>query len=354
MGVLRDLVTRFSFDVNKKDVNKYDKTIKGMSSKALKLGAVFGGAFTVKGLVESGLSAERAVFNLKRLAGTDFSKLQNMLKQTRAELNGIKEGSGDLITDKNFNLSAANFIEEFGRGNDALKLFNTLLSFSSKQSALTGKNINEMMGALQQSIKTGDFSILKQLPEFDQVSINLFNELNKIFDPGELGGRIGLQQKSSKLSSFLKRAESSQVKSLAKLPDSILEANRAAKNFQNTLDKTGKSFNKVVTPAVDYGSRQVQSFGDFVDEAESDSYLDAYLKRVLSKKGYDFVTGKSESETNEIVPAASGQINRAGFNINNTFNITTDDPRKAASIAVQKMNEEIRKARSQLVPTEER
>lgn len=354
MGVLRDLVTRFSFDVNKKDVNKYDKTIKGMSSKALKLGAIFGGAFTVKGLVDSGLAAERASFNLQRLAGTDFSKLQGMLKQTRAELNRIKEGSGDLITDKNFNLSAAKFIEDFGKGNDALKLFNTLLSFSAKQSALTGQNINEMMGTLQQSLSTGDFSFLKQLPEFDRVSVNLFNELNKIFDPNELGGRIGIEQKSSKLSSFLKQAEGSQVKALANLPDSILEANRAAKTFQDTFDKSGKSFNKVASPAVNYSTRQVQSLSEFVDEGDKTGYIDAYLKRIFSKNAYDRITGNNKPVIDGVVPAASGLINRSDIEVNNTFHITTDDPRKAASIVVQKMNEEVRKARNQLVPTEER
>jgi len=354
MGVLRDLVTRFSFDVNKKDINKYNKTVKGMSSKALKLAAIFGGAFTVKGAVDAGLAAERAAFNLERLAETDFSKFQDMLKKTRAEIDRLTKGAGITFTDKNFNLGAAKFVEDFGHGNEALKLFNTILSSTSKIVTRTGGNINEMMGIFQEAIKSGNFDFLKQFPEFDQVYVNKRNRLNNIFDPGEFGGEIGLTQKANIVSAILKQIEASQIKALKNLPDIILASNRAAKNFQNTLDNSGKSFNKVSVPVIDYSTRQVQSIDNFISEGEQDGFIDALLQRILSKKGFDLIKGKSTPETNEIVPAASGQINRSGVNINNTFNITTDDPRKASSLTVQKIKEEFRKGTNQLIPTEER
>jgi len=360
MGVLRDLVTRFSFDVNKKDVNKYDKTVKGMTRQALKLGAIFGGAFTVKGLIGSGIAAERAAFNLERLAETDFSKLQNMLKQTRAELNSIKKGSGNTFTDKNFNLGAAKFVEDFGHGNDALKLFNAILSSTSKIVTRTGGNINEMMGIFQEATKSGNFDFLKQFPEFDQVYVNKRNRLNNIFDPGEFGGEIGLTQKTNIVMSLLKQIEASQIKSLKNLPDSILAANRAAKNFQNTLDKSGKSFNKVLVPITNFFANEFKDIGEFIEDIDKHGPSEL-LQIALPKSAIESLrnAGVLKGGAKNIVsdaprPSASGRINRSGGTINNTFNITTDDPRKAASIAVQKMNEEIRKARNQLVHTEER
>ena len=356
MGVLRELITRFGFDVDKKDVNKYDKTVGSMSKKALKLGAIFGGAFTFKGIVDAGLSAERTSFILGRLAGTDFSKFQNMLVKTRKELDSIKAGAGDLITDKNFNLSAINFVEEFGHGNDALKLFNTLLSFSSKQSAITGGNLNEIMATLQQGIKTGDFSFLKKLPEFDQVSVNRLNALNKIFDPNELGGSIGLRQKSAKLSGFLGQAERSQVSSLANIPDNIFEANRATKQFNDAADKTGAITTNALVPAIQFmtdGTKRANDFVEAISEIPDKGVKGALFDLDPPKpifKGSGTINRNPVNQNDSPTDSNS----KSEINMTNHINITSDDPRKTGAEIENRLNGMVKKARSQLIKTEDR
>jgi len=356
--ILRELITRFGFEVNKKDVNKYESTVKGLTSKALKFAAIFGGAFSLKGIINAGLSAEQAEFNLKRLAGVDFSKFKNILTQTRKELDGIKDGAGQLITDKNFFLSAAKFTEDLGRGADSLKLFSDLFSFAARQAALTGGNVNAMMEQLQSGITGGSFDFLKQLPEFDQVSVNTINELNKIFDPKEFGGQIGILQKSLKLREILGGVRAGQDESLRKMPDTILKANQAAKSFQNTMDKSGKSFNKVTVPVTNFLSKELKQAGDLIDKIDNKGFTDTLLESIFSDKAVDLIKGnRSQKSPVNKTPAASGLIDRsqsATIYMTNSIKVVSDDPRKAAAIIVQKLDDKAREARSQINKTEDR
>ncbi len=352
--VLRELITRFGFEVSKKDVNKYESTVKGLTKRALKFAAIFGGAFSLKGLINAGLSAEQAEFNLRRLAGVDFSKFKNSIAEIRQDINSINQGAGDLFTDKNAFIAASNFIEEFGSGEDSLKTFNKLLSFSARISAATGKNVNEMMASLQQGIVGGNFDFLKKLPEFNQVSVNTINELNKIFDPKEFGGQIGIEQKIRKLLEIINSVQDRQDQTLRQLPDTLLKARLAEKSFENTLDKSGKSFNKVIVPAGSFVEKEIRGSAKFIDRVEDNGFFTEFLRAVFSDAAFKKITGENSKPTGVKNNAAGNNVSTSEVNVTNNITIKTDDPRKAGAIVVQKFNDEVRKARSQINKTEDR
>lgn len=357
--ILRELITRFGFEVSKKDVNKYESTVKGLTSRALKFAAIFGAAFSVKGLINAGLSAEQAKFNFEQLAGVNFSKFKNVLADIRKEMNSIREGSGQLFTDKNFFLASSSFVKDFGSGDDSLMTFKDILSSSAKLAAGRGMDVNKIVAAMQNGLNGGGFDFLKEFPEFTQVSVNKANELNKIYDPGEFGHSIGIGQKMSSLRGFLNIVRGGQNQALRDMPDTLLKANQAAKEFENTMDKSGKSFNKVLVPVTNFLSKEAKHGGDFIDQVDKEGFVDTLLKTIFSDKGFNFIKGNSAKKpsVNKVpVPTATGTINRSPstINITNHIKVVSDDPRKAAAITAQKIDDTFSDARHQLNKTEDR
>lgn len=356
--ILRELITRFGFEVSKKDVNKYESTVKGLTRRALKFAAIFGGAFSLKGLINAGLSAEQAEFNLRRLAGVDFSKFTGAIANIRKEINAINQGAGDLFTDKNAFIAASDFVEEFGSGADALKTFNKLLSFSARISAVTGGNVNKMMASLQQGITGGNFDFLKKLPEFEQVSVNTINELNKIFDPKEFGGQIGIDQKIFKLLKIIDSVQNRQDQTIKQIPDTLLKSRLAAKSFENTVDKAGKSFNKVLVPAAGFVEKEIRGVSSYIDDVDKNGFSRTFLKAIFSDAAFEKITGENKKIVTPISQGkdlSRGTINRSpSIKVTNHIKVVTDDPRKAGAIVIQKFNDEVRKARSQINKTEDR
>ena len=49
-------------------------------------------------------------FNLQRMAGTDFNAFRGVLADVQRELNQIKEGAGEVIRQRDFDVAAAGFL----------------------------------------------------------------------------------------------------------------------------------------------------------------------------------------------------------------------------------------------------
>ena len=113
MPVLRELLTRFSFETDKKAVNDYHTNVAGMTKAAVRLAGVLGGAIGVKELFGMGVSAKQAEADLRRMAGTDFSKVRSGIAGVREELNSIREGAGDFLTTKEGDVLASRFLSKF-------------------------------------------------------------------------------------------------------------------------------------------------------------------------------------------------------------------------------------------------
>lgn len=399
--ILRNLITRFGFDVDKKGVNKYNETVKGMKRSALKVAGIFGLGFGAKELWQAGQSAERASFLFKRLAQTDFQPLRQTFADTRKEINRIRKGAGNLITTKEFDRSAKDFLKTFGRGREQMKLFSDLWSFSARESAITGKNVQEIMSGLQEGIKSGDFSSLLDLPGFDQFKKKILEFQQQALDPNTPDGRIAIQNRAKAFVNIIRKAQSEQNKSLRQLPPELLEADRTTKDFKETIDKLSRTIDNVLVPVLKSMSRLFENLTEKIDKFSKKGSIKQQVKSMFYGET-DENTGRSEAaqswdsigsdiqrlfrnnvktsldflgfnvdENNppEKFRQAVSIVNKQPVNVdnavsvdtgtpamqmNNTFNITNQDPETTAAIVDQRLRESVQTAKRRTIKTEDR
>src|SRR5204863_2834454 len=99
MPVLREIITRFRLDSKKEDFKAIDQAVAKTKSGLGSLAAAFGITFGIAGgiaIARTGLTAERATFQLKRLAGTNFGALREQFRDIQKELNGIRGGAANI------------------------------------------------------------------------------------------------------------------------------------------------------------------------------------------------------------------------------------------------------------------
>ena len=82
MPVLREVVTRFKFETDKKGVNDFERTMKRLRGGTRRLAKLFGISLGVAGVIamgKLGISIERARFNMGRLSGLTRKQLNKEL-----------------------------------------------------------------------------------------------------------------------------------------------------------------------------------------------------------------------------------------------------------------------------------
>ena len=183
MPVLRDLVSRFSFETDKKSVNKYHQTMGGMQKSAIKLGSILGLSLGGKALFGMGVSAAQAEEDLKRLAGTELENLNNQLFIMKQRLNNVQDGAANILRDKTVNVLASSFIKDFGNANKEIAQFTKLLEVAALQSTITGTSVQEVFTGLVAAIKTGDFSALVGVGGFDLKRQKITEDIIAAKDP---------------------------------------------------------------------------------------------------------------------------------------------------------------------------
>lgn len=387
--ILRHLVTRFGFDVDKNGVTQYENTVKGMKRSATRVAGIFGLGFGAKQLWDAAQGAERAEFLFKRMAKTDFRQLRSVLAETREEMDRIREGSGNLLTTKEFDRSARRFLKDFGSGREQMRLFKDLWSFAARESAITGKNVMEIMSGLQEGIKGGDFGSLLELPGFDQFQKQLQEFQQQAIDPGEPGGRIAIQNRARAFLRIIKQAQDEQNRSLQQLPEELLEANKTSKDFAETMDKLSRTIDDALVPVLKGLNSVFESFNEKLDQFKKSGGVGSFLPGLT---GENKVRNRASSSDNEDLSfwenykqierernarlaergkepsTLMGGINAldkklrdrtvdpvgAGITeFKNVFNITNQDPETTAAIVEQRMREMVKTARQRNVKTED-
>lgn len=203
MPVLRELISRFSFETDKKSVNNYHKTMGGMQKSAIKLGSILGLSLGGKALFGLGVSAKQAEEDLKRLAGTQLETLNNELFVMKQRLDNVQDGASNILRQKTINVLASNFIKDFGNANKEITQFTKLLEVAALQSTITGTSVEEVFTGLVAAIKTGDFSALVGVGGFDLKRQKITEDIIAAKDPKEIGGQFGRDIRTEALFSVI-------------------------------------------------------------------------------------------------------------------------------------------------------
>ena len=276
MAVLRELVSRFSFSVDRKAVKEYDKTIGNMKGSVKKLAGAFGVALSAGAIFQAGKTALSAEVNLKRVAGVKFDRLQDELVGLRERLNAIREGTGEIITDREYNTLATGFIESFGKSNKELDKFLSLLQTATIQARVTGKSVGEIFTGFMAGIATGDLQALIGVGGLDLGQVQMAEDLLARVDPGTIGKREIKQLRAAKILDLLSKSQGELNNQLAGSSQEFLDLQEGTKRLGQTFDIISEAAtvgavtatNKLVDTAI--GSYRLYSglFSDLVGSVE--------------------------------------------------------------------------------------
>ena len=366
MPVLREVVTRFKFEQDKKGVNKFNRTMRGMKNNVRGLAKLFGislGLVAAKSLFNMGIAAEKARFDVKRLGGVSMKKLIgqfNAIKNSSKALSGLRE--------QDFFKSGAAFFKVFGGGEKQAKQFVRLFELAAKLSRLTNQNVTDVFKQLGQGIETGDFSFLNEIKGFDKTRIqNIKDELNIIAPQGEFLSGTRRAQKLNKLLNLTAGATRQIDNSLKNVPPAMIKSQKAAEKFKDTMDKLAVILTSEMVPALRELNKtlsQISKVVDFLSKSGVLKFLNKAEKFTnplkfpftineeiggrVRKIKESFKNGSPFRET------ARGAGRPTTVTIHNKFDIKGTDP-AAISMEVRDIVEDVfRKASDSILPTEER
>lgn len=366
--ILRELISRFGFEIKNKDVSEYNKTIDSMSKKAVKLAGIFGVGFSLKGLLDIGKSTKQASEDLKRMAGTDFDKFKSSLTSVRSKLDNVREGAGEIVRDKVFNNLATGFIESFGKGEKQIENFTQLLESAALQSAATGKSVSEIFTGYTDSIKSGDFSSLMGMKGFDIQKKNKMEFIQNAIDPGEPGGRIGRENRMSAILKVLGEYKNNQQDSVRGLDPTLFHTEVLKRRSQDKGEETSENANTAVAPVVRTVNDVLSNLfklnkESFLGKTDSQGKTDAGKSwgSIVSDIGEMTVGNTSRfiqnykkengyvNPSNKRKPLGPQSQQQSSMQVNAEFNIKSDDPRAVAAVVDKRLNETIKKARNQII-----
>lgn len=360
MTIIREVVTRFGFEVDEKGAKGIEKRVDGMKKGFGGLGKFIGVALAgtgAKALFGMGQSIDRARFSAERFSGIKLNKLQAEFRATQKELDSIKKGAGEIVTEKEFLVAAAGFTKVFGKGEKQFSTFKDIFAFAAKQASLTGQSVNSIFEQIQGGITGGGFDALLDVPGFDIFKKKMLEFQQQVIDPGEPGGRIALANRLKAISQVITESSSEQEAALKTLPDNIFEADRAAAQTKNTFENLAGSINNVLVPAMKGLNVVMGRFNELIEIGKrSDSAGDAVkniLNEIINPAEKPQIVAQTVAAS---VFPGSQQTTRAGDTISftNTFHINDMPDGKAfGEQMISVFSNQISNAKKSIVKTEE-
>lgn len=242
MPILRELISRFSFETDKKSVSEYNKQISGMQRSAIKLGSILGVSLGGKALFGMGVSALQAEENLKRLTtDIEFDTLNTHLSVMKERLDNIQEGSSNILREKTINVLASSFIKDFGAANKEIETFTSLLESAALQATITGVSVEEIFTSLVDAIKTGDFSGIVGIGGIDLRQQKIVEAVTAAKDPQELGGQIGRDIRTQAVLEMLGENITEQRRQAANISRELVSLKIATQSVKDSTDSVSET-----------------------------------------------------------------------------------------------------------------
>lgn len=329
MAVLRELVSRFTFETDKKSVKQYESTIAGMKKQALKLGAVLGLSVGGKALFNLGVSAEQAEATFNRLADTNVDKFSNQILLLNKRVQFVNKNVAG-ITTKTGQVLASGFIKTFGNSNKELKIFTQLLESAKIQSELTGESITSIFEGFVNIRKSGGFDPLSGIGKIGLQQTKISEFKTGVADPQDPTGKITRQIRTDELLSQLAAQRKTQEAQLKGFSKELLTKGAAEKKVSETAGQLSKD-------AFEFGMREfsgiINGFNIGVDKFNNsiDSVVTGFNKAGDIVDSIDKRRSKEPTKSiiinNNINITGSGNSEEIGRSVKKHINLILNDER---------------------------
>lgn len=363
--ILRELIARFGFEVDEKGAKQVEKRVDDMKKGIGGLGKLLGVSLGVAGaraFFKIGQSAERAEFNVRRLAGTDFGNLRNQFKIIQQEIEGIREGASKVVTERQFDVAAAGFLKVFGRGEKQLEAFGKIFSFAAKQAIITGQEVTDIVDQIQGGIQGGGFDAFLDLPGFDVFRKQFLEFQQQAIDPGDPGGRIALQNRLKAVVGIVTGSVQDQSNALKSIPDELLEVDKATAKTKDTLEDLGKTLTTLLVPALNALNAGLDKFNELIDVAQGkktpegslQEFIRGFFDPEIQPKAIKTTPARART-VGEAFPGRTPVSGEAGdiISMENTFIISSTTPESVGKEVVRIFQSELINAKRSIVKTEE-
>lgn len=357
--ILRELVSRFSFETDKKSVNEYDRNISQMIGKAKKVGGVLGVAFSLKKIGDLSIGTAQAKHNMEQFAGTNLGYLESQLETMESRVESIKSGASAVITTDQKRVLAAEHMNTFGNSKESIDTFTQLLESSMYKAANRGENVSDIFSGLQSAIKTGDLSSLTEFKGIDHRKTKFAEALLDIRDPGEPGGQVRQELSRQSVLELLQSVKSGQQEELRNINDTLL-IGRTTKNQAEDFAKGALEKGVTTTEGfLDYlKSDGVKQTAESIFSAISDFGGNAKETHSEFTRAFESWRDKNTGSSNgqDSIGSTNNSAGPVKIEVHSTVNVNGnfDDGEKIGKIVAQKLQDEVKNAERQIIPSEDR
>lgn len=253
MPTVRELSTKFSFDVDTQGVQKFNRILGGMKKQVLAVGAALGVGLGARALFNFGVNLERARFQAGRFSDIirDTGKFAAPLQKRLEDLNKLfRDGAFTQAQAFDAFFAFSNAVEGFPTLKDKFGDFFEFAVLLNK--AGQRNNLGERIQQVVDALKTGDVSFLKELPGFSDIAGAKIEKLQEILR-GAFFLPVGQRAESGRriTAAMASLVQGLRDTAIAADKTDVGKLNTAMTRLEQVAQRLGKSILKFITPAIE-------------------------------------------------------------------------------------------------------
>lgn len=288
---LQELVTVLGFDVDKKNLAGFDRTMAGIKKTALEVGAAMGLGFGVKKMVDGAMAINQAEVRLRStIAGTTKEERQQKYDAITQAIEGSRKALAGLPIEFNKiesvgkQAAAAFFSQYEDTGEKNIKVFQTLLETSGRLAVSTGEDFADSFNTVMAAAQSGSVDALKELPGITGRNAKQFEMLtgliNEAFGADTWdASAVNVGRVADLLDKVNKSMPARDI--IDAMPRGFRASKEAAIDLRGAIENLGEKAMKALTPLIEGVATLADKFADATKNAEG---LLGVVKNIVGKE----------------------------------------------------------------------
>ena len=248
---LRELVTRFGFDVDKAGVDRFNQTVGGMKKQIVGLAGALGVGLGGRQILRLGTDARQTEVALKTaVSGIEggFDLVSGAIERARTDLGNL----GEIVTPQEGQAIAASFFGAFEDvSDDTLGTFETFLRAAVTLAAQTGGEVTDTFSAIFQAAREGVIEPLQALPGITAETARQFQFVTGLLGQIDPTNVAQLAVNMSRVRQEIEKVLPDVEKFVQQNAEDLLAARRASAELEEGLQNLGSRAVKALQEPLD-------------------------------------------------------------------------------------------------------